>query len=80
MTYRIAVDVSGSGTADALVVTDVIPADMTYVPGSIVLDGTPQTDADDPAVDGSDFNVSRTGTVSVFFRRYHRSGGVCNRV
>ncbi|MGD9010594.1 MAG: hypothetical protein PVG41_21895, partial [Desulfobacteraceae bacterium] len=31
VTYRITVDVAGSGTAEAIVITDTIPADMTYV-------------------------------------------------
>lgn len=65
VTYRLTVQVGGSGTAEALIITDAIPADMTYVPGSIVLDGTAQTDAADAPADPSDFNVTSADTVTV---------------
>lgn len=65
VTYRLAVAVTGSGTAEALTLTDIIPADMTYLPGSIVLDGAPQTDAADAPADTSDFNVTSANTVTV---------------
>jgi uncharacterized repeat protein (TIGR01451 family) len=42
--YALQVDVTGSGTADKLVITDSIPANTTYVPTSISLDAVPQTD------------------------------------
>lgn len=58
VTYRIAVDVTGSGRVEDLVVTDLIPSGMTYVAGSIVLDGVPQTDAADVGVDSSEFSAS----------------------
>jgi uncharacterized repeat protein (TIGR01451 family) len=63
--YRIQVEVAGSGTAQALVVTDVIPADTTFVAGSITLDGFSQTDGDDPPTDNTDFNVTAPNTVTV---------------
>jgi fimbrial isopeptide formation D2 family protein len=63
VTYRIAVDLSGSGTAEALTITDAIPADLTFAPGSLLLDGTAQTDAADG--DAGDFNISAAGTVTV---------------
>ena len=65
ITYAILVNVTGSGTAEALVVTDVLPDHTTYVPGSLSLDGTPQTDADDAPVDYSDFNVTQNNTITV---------------
>ncbi|MEJ2041507.1 MAG: hypothetical protein P8X55_21650, partial [Desulfosarcinaceae bacterium] len=65
VTYRIRVEVSGNGTAGNLVISDPVPADMTFVPGSIVLDGIPQTDADDAPVDTSDFNITAAGAVTV---------------
>ena len=65
VTYAILVNVTGSGTAEGLVVTDVLPVYTTYVPGSLVLDGTPQTDADDAPVDNSDFDVTGQNTVTV---------------
>lgn len=42
--YALQVDVTGSGIADNLVITDSIPANTTYVPASISLDAVPQTD------------------------------------
>ncbi len=65
VTYRIAVNVSGSGTAEAVVITDAIPADMTYVAGSMLLDGVAQTDADDAPADASDFGVTAANTITV---------------
>jgi uncharacterized repeat protein (TIGR01451 family) len=65
VTYRILVQVSGGGAAEGLVISDPIPAGMTYLPGSIVLDGAAQTDASDAPVDHSDFNVTNPGTVTV---------------
>ncbi len=63
--YRLSVVVGGSGTAEALTITDTIPADMTYVPDSTVLDGIPQTDAADAPTDRSDFNVTDANSVTV---------------
>lgn len=63
VTYRIVVNVTGFGTAEALVIADVIPADMTYVAGSLVLDGTPQTDGLDG--DSGDFNITNANTVTI---------------
>jgi uncharacterized repeat protein (TIGR01451 family) len=65
VTYRITVDVAGSGTAEAVVVSDTIPADMTYVSGSLQLDGVAQTDADDAPTDAGDFGVTTANTVTV---------------
>ena len=63
VTYRIVVAVGGNGTAEALEITDPIPADMTYAAGSMVLDGSAQTDGADG--DRGDFNVSAADTVTV---------------
>lgn len=65
VTYRIAVQVTGSGTAEGLIISDPIPAGMSYLPGSIVLDGAAQTDASDAPVDTSNFNITSPNTVSV---------------
>lgn len=62
MTYRIAVSLSGAGTATGVVITDPLPASITYVPGSIVVDGAAQTDAAD--ADRTQF-IDATQTVSV---------------
>ena len=46
ITYTITYTNAGSATAvNAVVITDPIPTDVTYVAGSIDLNGTPQTDA-----------------------------------
>jgi uncharacterized repeat protein (TIGR01451 family) len=65
VTYRIDVDVLGSSIAEDLVVSDAIPEDMTYVAGSMTLDGAPQTDRSDR--DSGDFNVTAADTVTVTF-------------
>lgn len=46
-TFTIEAQVSGSGEVKNLTVTDAIPAGTTYAPGSLKLDGTPLTDAED---------------------------------
>lgn len=45
--YRVVVDVTGSGVAEALELSDPLPAGMAYVPGSLRLDGRAGTDAVD---------------------------------
>jgi uncharacterized repeat protein (TIGR01451 family) len=65
MTYQIAVDLTGSGTATNLVITDPIPANTTYLANSITLDGAPQTDAVDPGTDNTDFGITNANTVTV---------------
>jgi uncharacterized repeat protein (TIGR01451 family) len=65
VTYRITADVTGSGTAEAVVISDSIPADMTYVSGSMRLDGVAQTDADDAPTDASDFGVTTANAITV---------------
>ena len=64
ITYQITVNVSGSGTADNLVIDDPLPANTTYVANSIILDGSAQTDANDPPTDNSQFSAN-TVTVSL---------------
>lgn len=48
--YTLQVDVSGTGTAENLLISDGIPANTRYTPSSITLDSTPLTDTagDDP--------------------------------
>jgi uncharacterized repeat protein (TIGR01451 family) len=48
--YTLQVDVSGTGTAENLAITDSIPDNTRYTPSSITLDSTPLTDTpgDDP--------------------------------
>lgn len=47
ITYTIVATVSGSGSVSGLAITDAIPANTTYVPGSITLGGTALTDGAD---------------------------------
>jgi uncharacterized repeat protein (TIGR01451 family) len=65
VTYQLQVEVAGSGVAEALVVTDVIPANTTFVGGSISLDGISQTDSDDFPTDNTDFNITTANAVTV---------------
>lgn len=60
MTYQLTVSLNGVGTATGLVVSDPIPANLTYVPGSIAVGGVAMTDAID--ADAAQF---ATNTVSV---------------
>ncbi len=63
LTYQIVMAITGAGSMDALVIADPIPANMTYVPGSIALDGVAKTDV---ASDGdkTDFGITTTNTVT----------------
>lgn len=45
--YQVVITATGSGTAAGAAFLDLVPADTTYVPGSLALNGTPLTDADD---------------------------------
>jgi len=63
LTYRIDVVASGSSTLDGLVLSDPLPANMSYVAGSIVVDGVARTDAAD--ADLADFGISQPNTVTV---------------
>lgn len=64
--YDIAVELQSNGSAENLVVTDPIPSGTTYVAGSLKLDGTTLTDAEDSdegRFDGSAIEVA-LGTVT----------------
>ncbi len=70
--YQIVVNTNGASTVDNLIITDPIPANTTYTPNSIVLNGVPQTDIIDPPVDYSSFDgaqiivdLSEGSTVSI---------------
>jgi len=63
LTYRIDLVASGSGTLDDLVLSDPIPANMSYVPGSLIVDGAARTDAAD--ADLADFGITQPNTVTV---------------
>ena len=63
LTYSIDVMVTGSGTATAVLITDPLPVDTTYVAGSLLLNGTPLSDAGD--ADAGDVGATTPNTVSV---------------
>lgn len=64
ITYTITVSVTGTGTATAAGVTDPIPANTTYQPGSLTLNGAALSDATD-ADEGAFNNTPPNGEVSV---------------
>lgn len=47
ITYRIVLTLTGSGIAEAVAMQDPLPSSLTYVPGSLSVDGTRRTDAAD---------------------------------
>lgn len=57
ITYTIVATVAGSGAVSGLAITDNIPADTSYVNGSITLGGVAQSDAVD--ADAGDYNGTR---------------------
>lgn len=67
LTYRIEVTVNGLGTAEALVVTDIVPADLEYQPGTLVVVGLPagEEQDDDFAPIGTDNTGFASGTSTI---------------
>ncbi|MCG8433826.1 MAG: DUF11 domain-containing protein [Gammaproteobacteria bacterium] len=64
ITYRIVITPTGSGTATNVIVTDVMPANTTYVAASMTLNAGALTDAAD--ADAGDYNgVTETVTVDL---------------
>jgi len=61
--YTLSVTASGSGTAMNVVVTDAVPANTTYVPGTLKLNGTALSDALDS--DAGDVGGTTPGSVTV---------------
>lgn len=53
ITYTITATVTGSGSVNGVTISDNIPADTTYVPGTITLGGSPLTDSAADADAGS---------------------------
>jgi uncharacterized repeat protein (TIGR01451 family) len=62
LTYTITVMLTGTGTAGNLLVTDPVPAELTYVAGSITVNAASRTDAVD--TDNTEFSAN---TVNVNF-------------
>lgn len=61
ITYTIVATVAGSGSVSGLAITDNIPANTSYVAGSMTLGGTPLSDPAD--ADAGDFNGTRINVV-----------------
>ncbi len=73
ITYELTVTVTGSGTADALIITDTIPAELEYQAGTLQIDGVGEDDDFAPAgTDNSGFN---SGTTTVTVDRGTVTGG-----
>jgi len=65
ITYTITVSFSGSGTAEGVVITDIIPANTTYTAGTLTLNGASLTDPLDG--DAGDVGGTTPGVVTVSF-------------
>jgi uncharacterized repeat protein (TIGR01451 family) len=65
ITYTLQVSVTGVGSADAASLSDAVPANTTYVAGSLTRNGNPLTDASDSPVDEADFGVTTANAVTV---------------
>ena len=70
--YQIDVVISGGSNINNLVITDAIPANTTFTPASLLLNGVTQTDVSDVPTDFSEFNgssivvdLSQGGMVSI---------------
>jgi uncharacterized repeat protein (TIGR01451 family) len=63
LTYTVAVTNNGNTAASSVVLTDAIPANTTYVPGSITYNGAARTDGAD--LDNADFNSTNANAVTV---------------
>jgi uncharacterized repeat protein (TIGR01451 family) len=63
ITYSLAVTVAGSGTALNVIITDLLPVDTTYEPGTLALNGVSLTDEAD--IDIGDVGATTPGVVTV---------------
>lgn len=67
LTYRLTVTLTGTGSVNNLVITDPLPAETTYVAGSILVNGaarTDATDADNAGFSGNTVTVNFGNTAS----------------
>lgn len=73
LTYTVVVTNNGTGVANAVVLTDPIPANTTYQAGTITYNAAARTDAADP--DNADFNVTNAGQITVAIGTLAAAGG-----
>jgi uncharacterized repeat protein (TIGR01451 family) len=73
VSYSIAVSATGTGTATGAVFSDDIPANTTYVPGTLRLNGAALTDATD--VDAGDFSTTPAARVRVSLGNLTQASG-----
>jgi len=73
ITYSIAVNAVGTGTATGSAFTDNIPAGTTYVTGSLTLNGTPLSDAAD--LDAGVYEAAPVARVRVSLGNLTQAGG-----
>lgn len=73
LTYELTVTVSGSGNADALAITDVIPAELEYQANSLQINAAAEDDDFAPA--GTDTSGFDAGTSTVIVDRGTVAGG-----
>lgn len=74
LTYTVTVEVTNTGTAAASVVNDPVPADTTYVPGSITLNAAALTDPID--ADAGELDTAGAPTVVVRLGDLTQADGV----
>lgn len=74
VTYTITLTNSGSTNGLSTVFTDPIPSNLTYIPGTITLQGTTKTDANDG--DGADYNITTAGAITVSVGTINSGGGI----
>jgi uncharacterized repeat protein (TIGR01451 family) len=65
ITYTLVVTTTGVGIASTVALTDAIPANTTYVAGSMTRNAVALTDASDSPVDEADFGVTTAGAITV---------------
>ena len=73
ITYQLTVSVSGTGTAQSLVITDPIPAELEYQLGTLLVDGAAEDDDFEPA--GTDVAGFDAGTTTIQVDRGDVTGG-----
>ncbi len=74
LTYTVTVEVTNTGTATNSVFNDLIPADTTYVPGSISLNAAGLTDVID--ADAGELDTSGAATVVVRLGNLTQADGI----